>query len=43
LYGSFEILRDGGEMEFVARTRKPSEPHALEAVMEQTQEALPLN
>jgi hypothetical protein len=28
-----QILYDGGEMEFVARTRKPSKSHAFESVM----------
>jgi hypothetical protein len=29
----FEVLHDGGEMEFVTRAGKSSEPHALEAVV----------
>jgi hypothetical protein len=28
-----QVLYDGGEMEFVARTRKPSKSHAFESVM----------
>ena len=28
-----EVLYNGGEMEFVARTGKPSEPHAFKAVV----------
>src|SRR5580704_2280510 len=29
----FEVLRDGGEMELVARAGKPAQPHALKAVV----------
>jgi hypothetical protein len=29
----FEVLHDGGEMEFVACAGKPAQPHALEAVV----------
>ena len=29
----FEVLHDGGEMEFVACTGEPPQPHSFEAVM----------